>query len=158
VGIDHLRRRLGQVDGDILRGGVRKVQRIGAAARLVNGVAAQGGVCIEAIHVSARAAGQLVIQRVAGETVVEHAADGILDRVVGGQVQVQVRIDDLAGCIRYVQRDCLRGGGREVQRIGAAAGLIDGVGAQGVVGIEEVGIIAGGAGQAVVARPAGEAV
>ena len=159
-GVDHLRRRVAEVDGHGAGGGGREVERVDPAARLVDRVAAQGVVGVEAEGVVAGPAGQRVVaaepldhvvQAVAGEGVAQGPAGDVLDRVAGREGQGQPGVDHLRRRVAEVDAHGAGGGGREVERVDPAAGLVDRVAAQGVVGVEAEGVVAGPAGQRVVA-------
>ena len=92
-----------------------------------------------------------VVQGVAGEGVAQGPADDVLDRVAGREGQGQPRVDHLRRRVAEVDGHGAGGGGREVEGVDPAAGLVDRVAAQGVVGVEAEGVVAGPAGQRVVA-------
>jgi hypothetical protein len=101
------------------------------------------------------APGQDVVLSVAGDGVALGAAVDVLDRVVRREGQGQPRVDHLCRRVAEVDGHGAGGGVREVEHVvPAAAGLVDRVAAQGVVRVEDVGVVIRPADERVVARPA----
>src|SRR5262249_22295748 len=86
--------------------------------------------------------------------------DAVLDWSVGREGQGQPGVDDLRGRGAEVDAHGAGGGGGEVKRVDitASTGVVDGVAAQGAVGVEAVGVIAAAANQRVVAAAASDGV
>src|SRR5262249_59994371 len=93
-------------------------------------------------RVIAAAARQRVVQAVARDGVAQGPTDDVLDRVAGREGQGQPRVDHLRRRVAEVDAHGAGGGGRAVERVDPAAGLVDGVAAQaGLIGVEAVDLV-----------------
>src|SRR5262249_58582117 len=92
----------------------------------------------------------VVVGAVPHQCVSQGAARDVLDRGAGRQGQGQPGVDHLGRRVAQVDADGAGGGGGEVQGVDAAAGLVDRVVAQGVVGVEAIRVVAGPARQLIV--------
>src|SRR4051812_34430888 len=119
-----MRRRVAQVDGRGTGGGSGEVQRIDPAARLVDRVAAQGQVGVEAVGIVARPADQRVVAGAAVERIITGAA---VDGVVAGAAGQGI-LGDVAGdpIVAGAAGDVL-----EVGRLAGRPGLDGAVGVRG---------------------------
>src|SRR5205823_6389968 len=132
VGVDGLLRRAGQVEADA-GGGAAEVDGVGAGG-VGDGVVTQGGVGLVEIviaagaageRVVARAAGELVGQRLDGASVVAIAAGEVLEGSAGGQGQPEVGVDRLRCRAGQLQGHASGGAGKG-HRINAG-GVGDGI-------------------------------
>src|SRR5207247_2619626 len=130
-----------------------EIECIHVAGGLDDRVGPEGQVGVEDVGIAAGgagervvagAAGDAVIERVAGDAVGERTADDVLDGGAGRKNQGEVRGGNgLDGGSREVDGDGLGGGGGEIERIVAAAGLVNDIGAEEDARIEGVRIVAG---------------
>ena len=146
-------------------GGGREVERVDPAAGLVDRVAAQGIVGVEAVGVVAGPAGQRVVaaaalDRVVGPVALQGVArEGVAQAppmtfsivLPAERVRVSPALTTCAAALPRLMFTARVVVAEKSSVSTPAAGLVDRVAAQGVVGVEAVGVVAGPAGQRVVA-------